>query len=222
MVFPTDWTVNKENASTLTVNDTVTEINGVSSLNTRIVDAGFITERLSLQNNTYTNGITEGRIRSKMRIDTMTTDGRGRVGFGCMQSAGTIFNGVDQGYGVVVSGTTGLGTPAVDIIKWTAGLPSSPVILATTAVPTLLLGQTFVFQMDWISDFPLLGGTLLRGYIGINTTDFNNLVEVATHTDLFSPILASNTEGIIHASFGVSNPPDFDVKHDDLSIFTLT
>ena len=223
MVFPTDWVVNKEDASTVTVNDASTPIAGVASLQTQIVNAGPVTERMTLQNSTYTNGITEGRMRAKMRVDTMSSiDSQGYVGFACMQNSPTVFTGTDQGYGVIVSAGTGLSAPAVSIIKWTTGFPTFPVVLDSVSVPGLLIGQSFVFQMDWVFDLGLLGGTILRGYIGTNTTDFNDLIEVVTFTDTIAPLVFSVTESLLHANINGATGPDFDVKWDDVSIFTLT
>lgn len=219
MVFPIDYVISKENSSTIVSIDQITPILGLGSLQVFISDASPIIERLSIQNNTYTNGILDGRIRSVIRIDTMTTDVTDRVGFASMQSSSTI-NGVsDTGYGVVISAGNELSTPLIEIIKYSNGFQTVS-ILDSVSVGTLGLGISFVLQMEWVTN-SILDGTLIRGYIGVNTTDFNDLVKVVEVVDETSPFTVSTTEGLIVTSFG-SVPPALDVKFDELSIFSLT
>jgi hypothetical protein len=222
MAFPTDYVVNRENASPITLVsiDNTTPIVGLGSLNTVISDTGALTERLTIQNNTYSNGLTAGRIRSIIEISTLTTDNIGHVGFVCMQNSVTAYNTNDAGYAVVVSGDNGLSTTEVSIVKYNNVFTASPSFLdvASTGVA---LNTPFVFQMDWISDFPLLGGTLIRGYIGTNSTDFNDLVQVVEATDVSSPLVSTISEGLIQVLFSGA-ATTFDVKWDETSFFELT
>lgn len=221
MAFPTDYIINRENASPITlVNiDNATPIVGVGSLSTVVSDTGALTERLTIQNNTYSNGLSTGRIRSVIRIDDLVTDNIGHVGFVCMQNTLTAYNTNDAGYAVTLSGGNGLSSPTVNIIKFNNTFTASPSVV-DSASATVTTSSAFVFQMDWVSDFALLGGTLIRGYLGEATTDFNNLVQVVEYTDLSSPILSTVTEGLIQVLFsGVAN--NFDVKWDETSFFEL-
>lgn len=221
MVFPTDWSVNRENASPITfvVIESSSPIVGIGSLRTRIFNASPITERLTIQNNTYSNGLLAGRIRSVIRIDTLVTDGVEHVGFLCMQNSVTAYGGSDSAYGVTVSAGNGVSSPDVNIVKYNTGFPSSPLLMDISST-TVTAGSSFVLQMDWVSSFSLLGGTLIRGYIGVATTDFGNLVQVVEATDIGSPFLTSVAEGFIQSCHsGVA--PDFDVKWDETSIYEL-
>jgi len=215
--------VNRENSSPITlVNiDNVSPIVGVGSLHTTIDDASAITERLTIQNNTYSNGLLAGRIRSVIEIENLSTDDVGYIGFSCMQNSLTAFNTNDAGYALVLS--TGVSPQAVSLIKYNNTIINSPLILDTDLDSVGVSFSTpFVFQLDWVSDFALLGGTLLRGYIGTATTDFNDLVQVVEFTDVSSPILASTTESLLQVVFNTSIATNFEVRWDDTSIFQLT
>lgn len=223
MAFPTDWVVNRENASPITlVNiDNIAPIDGVGSLHTTIDDASAITERLTIQNNTYSNGLLAGRMRSVIEIDDLNTDDISMIGFLCMQNSLTAYNTNDAGYGLVLS--TGVAPQVVSLIKYNNTITNSPFILDTSMDSAgVNFDEPFVFQLDWVSDFALLGGTLLRGYIGTNTTDFNDLIQVVEFTDVSSPILTSTTESLFQAVFNTSIATNFEARWDNTSIFQLT
>jgi hypothetical protein len=215
MVFPTDWVIQKENPSTIVGIDGSTPIVGLGSMQVFVTDAP---ERVAIQNNTYTNGILDGRIRANVRIDDMTTDVIDHVGFVCMQSAPTIDGASDEGYGLVLSGDNGLSTATVNLVKYTNGFQSL-IILDSVSAGSLGIGTPFVFQLDWVEE-ALLNGVVLKGYIGVTTVDFNDLVQVVEFTDTSSPLTTSVAEGLVVVSLSTISPT-LDVKFDNVSIFSL-
>jgi len=216
MTFPTQWTQNKQQGSTVIALNTGTPIVSSGSLR---MNATVSPEAITLQNTTYTNGLIAGRMRTILRVDTLSTTGTEEVGFVFMQNNPTMYNGVDLGYGVFLSAQNGLTTPRITIVKYTAGLPASPSELAfTTSFTAPTLGNPFVFEAEWIANLAVLGGTDIRARYAPGT-NFASLAQVVAFTDTSSPILVSSTESLACSFRGTGQMV---VCWDETSIYQLT
>ena len=212
-MFPSDWTVSKENGSTGVDLEGTTPIISGGSL---FIDAVMAPERVSLYNTTYPFGQTAGLIRSIMQVVDLTTTGAERAGFTFMQNSPTLYGPTDIGYGAFMSGTNGFGSPRIAIVKFTTGLPATPTELAfTTSFTAPTLGSNFVFEVQWAADLGMYGGTLITVRYGTGT-NFGSLVDVVTFTDTSSPIITSAYESLAFSFFGTGH---FRTLFDETSIY---
>jgi hypothetical protein len=222
MAFPTDWIVNKEQPSTVVAINASTPINSVGSL--RVFVDSTLQDRISLQNNTYPNGLLAGRMQSKFRIDQYESISFSEVGFTFMMNSPTLFSPFDEGYGafVVLDPSFPASIAEVEIVKYTSGLPIFPTILASATITPPNFGETYVFEVDWVSDFSVLAGTLVTVRYALGD-DFLLLDEVLSYTDTSSPLLISTTEGLaVNANANGSSLSVLELNWDDTSIFSLT
>ena len=219
MVFPTDYDINKEIPSTVAEIDFSTPLEGTGSLRTHLTTIPPMFERLSIQNNTYSTGLTVGRMRAVVQIDVAVSSSPMFVGFSCMQNSPTVHQVTDEGYQVGV--TIGAGFTPTNLIigKYGNGLTSTPTLLSSSPT-TVLAGIPFVLQMDWITTV-LVSGVRLRSYIGLATTDFNDLTLIGEVDDMTFPYTTSVAESLVAGTFETSVSHDLDVKWDLLSIFSL-
>jgi hypothetical protein len=216
MAFPGDWVTNKIDSGTLVVLEGATPIVGSGSLK---INATVTTERVTLYNTTYTNGLTAGYIRSNMRIPVHSTTGEARAGFAFMQNVATINGVTDTGYAAFLSSDNGLTSPRIHVVKFTTGLPNSPTDLAsTTSFTAPTIGSNFCFEVQWIADVGVFGGTqiIVRYCTGLS---FASLVDVITVVDTSSPIITSSFETI---AFAKQHTGTFQALYDETRIYELT
>jgi hypothetical protein len=215
MSFPGNWVIAKEQGSTLVelINDT--PIVAGSSLKIHITDDP---DRVSLYNTLYSNGQISASMRSIFRITDLITSSIERVGFVFMQNAATIDGVLDAGYGVFMNAGNGMSSPYMSIVKYTTGLPATPIELAATtsfAVPSL--DDDFCLWAGWVSDIDIIGGTQIYVKYAFGT-DFLDLDQVLEYTDTSSPIITSSFESLA-VSFEGSG--EFRILIDETSIFQI-
>lgn len=220
MTFPIDYLISKEIPSTVVEIETSTPIEGTGSLRTHLTTVPPMLERVSIVNTTYTNGILAGRMRAVVQVDVAVSSSPVFVGFACMQNSPTIHQLTDTGYMIGVSIGAGFTPTNLIIGKYTAGVTSFPTLLSSLPT-TVLAGIPFVLQMDWITTV-LVGGIRLRSYIGLATTDFDDLVLVGEVDDVTAPYTTSVAEGMVAGTFETSGFHELDAKWDLFSVFSLT
>jgi hypothetical protein len=215
MSFPGDWQTNSNQLSTVIALDYTTPLVEDASLG---IDATVGPERVTLQNNLYTRGLTAGAYQSIFRVTSLTTTSTERVGFVFMQNNPTISGMSDVGYGVFLNAGNNMSTPYVSIVKFTSGLSSTPTELTTSvSIPAPGLNDDFVLRAVWVASLPILGGTQIRAFYALGT-DFDNLAEVADVIDTSSPITTTSDESL---AFSFDGPGEFHVLIDETSIFEL-
>ncbi len=215
MTFPADWSVTKIQGITGVNLETASPIVPNGSL---FINATLAPERTVLQNMTYPIGLTAGRMRSILNVTHLTTTGEERVGFTFMQNAASIHGVTDAGYGVFMNGLTGFGSPRISVVKFLTGLPATPIELAsTTSFTAPTLGSNFVFEVQWIADIGVYGGTqiIARYFTG---TNFSLLVDEITIVDTVSPIITSGFESLALSFAGTGQ---FRVLWDETRIFEI-
>lgn len=216
MAYPANWTTNKIQGSTTVATELLTPIIGNGSI---AINATVSPERVTLQNTTYVNGLTAGRIRSIGRVTHLTSTGEERFGFTFMQNNPTIHGVTDAGYGVFLNGITALGgTPRLSVAKFTTGLSAVPTELAsTTSFTPPTIGSNFVFEAQWIADIGLYGGTQIIVRYGTGTS-FASLVDEITIIDTVSPIITSAYESL---AFSFAGTGQFRVLYDETYIYEI-
>lgn len=216
MSYPANWNTNKIQGSTTISTETTTPIVGNGSI---AINATVSPERVTLQNTTYINGLTSGKIRSICQVTNLTSTGEERFGFTFMQSSPTIYGVTDAGYGVLFNGITSLGgTPRLSVVKFTTGLPNTPIELASSvAFTNPTLGGNFVFEAQWITDLGTYGGVQIIVRYGLGT-NFASLSDKITIIDTTSPLITSAYESL---ALSFSGTGQLRVLYDETYIYQI-
>lgn len=150
-------------------------------------------------NNTFTQGITHGRIRTLVRRDDLS-GGDSRFSLFCMGSA-TNLTSSGSFYAVVLSPGT---TSNLILIKsndgLSVGLETPDTTFDTTNadfdVDDTFNGGVIALEFEWNADDQVgLGGTQLIVRLGL-MLDFSDLSEVMNEIDSSSPLTSATIEGM--------------------------
>jgi hypothetical protein len=211
MTFPLNWNIYKADGATTVSIEQSLAIIGHGSLNITTVNP----DRVTLYNNSYTPGLLAGTIGTIINIPVHIATARCYVGLVFMQNVPQINLVTSAGYGVFFSALSGLTSPRISIVKFTTGLPTSPVELAfTTSFTPPTLGGNFVFSALWTSSF---AGTSIIAQYALGT-NFTALSSVLTVNDVTSPIVTTSYESLAVSSTGTGT---FTALFDQTSIYDL-
>lgn len=158
-----------------------------------------------------TKGVTNGRMRTLVRIDTMPTNFEaGIIG---MQTVTDFANATGQSaYGAVIQGTGFLA-----LKKYTNGLASAGTNLATPVAFPVPSG-VFSLELMWFHDVPEFAGTRLEVRTG-TMTDYSDLALQIILNDVSSPLSASVAEGLFVHDLGSNG--NFDIVFDKTQLYTV-
>jgi hypothetical protein len=215
-----DWTQYIVNTPTVEI-ENFTQIVGIGSLR----QAG--SEVLStLVENNYTRGLTRGKIRDLIRIDTCTGGSDYDVGFFFMASQDDL-TASGTCYTCSINCTSATANTKVELQYHSSGLSASPSVLFSSSSFDRddSLGPLIIaLELEWVYEPSLLNGVLITVREGHDSslTDFSNLLEVGKiivfEEDPFF-IETSSSEGIYMDSRGSSG--DLDIIRDSTRITEL-
>lgn len=192
-----DWTQYIIGTPTVEI-ENFTQIVGIGSLRQAGVD-----DVVAMVENNYTRGLTRGRIRDLIRIDTWTGANEYNAGFFFMSSQDDITSG-GEFYTCTLNSTSSISDTKVEIQYHSSGLSTSPSVLFSG--PTFDREDTsdpliIALEVEWVYEPTLLNGILIivREGHDDSLTDFSNLSEVGRiivfEEEAFF-IGTSNSEGI--------------------------
>jgi hypothetical protein len=173
-------------------------------------------------------GFTKGRIRTliqaKVRPSVQQYSG---AGISCLQAHVGICSVASTFYSFRLSpGSGATGSPGT--LHWVLGknvaqkLVVSPTVIDESHTETVVDGDYWPVQLEWVADVPNLGGTRLTASVGTkNSTDFTTLATLIDYLDTSSPLTTSVAEGIFDAYPGAGAGAHTFVM-DETTIYELT
>jgi len=182
---------------------------GSGSLKDGNFTGGNLTDQTNTHhlNNTFTRGLTKGRIRTLYGKEHTTTDSRTGPGIYCMcdnldpanNSSDYYWFGLEHGVSnqlrLVIA--KGVGTTLNGALNWTFPGGADTLIASAAVITGFTLGETIPFQLEWNLDLASFGGVRLTASVGlVGDTNFSNLAVVYDIIDSTSPLTTSLIEGI--------------------------
>lgn len=228
-----DWNIFKDNSNIVSGVDFMTPIAGVGSLFiNRGINGNSTVNIVPTDAGIHPHGRNDGRLRTLIRWDAQggsTTTQGVWAGVLCLQSQDDLTQGVGSAYGFGLFTSEGFQTPAFRLYKFNNtgvnGLfPPGTILEAVNLVdvPSLSIGIgiPYAIQIEWITDFAILGGTQLICSVGA-ALDFSDLTPIISYIDITSPILAGVSEGLVANMKSSTAVFDVQISFDQTSLFEL-
>ena len=215
---------------------------GVGSINFEASSAVTIGAALAQLNNTFTRGLTKGRIRTILEIHgaTWSNSGLGHAGPGIFWGASSLditstlsnwyWFGIGKDGGALnmfpLVCRAGGGNPQREMRDLLWRVTSNNVIASGASSIAMVLGDTLPIQAEWDMDNANYGGTRITCSVGnVGDTDFTNLTVIYDFVDPASEgILTATVEGV--GLIFDDNSPTLAVGHgsrqDETTVFQLT
>ena len=191
--------------------------------------------------NILPTGYAAGRIRTLLRLDTITDTGgpnsqENHAGILCMQNQENLanfgaFGGVGQAYGMSVTVSEGLTVQKIRLWKFTAGLDGSTgslnpsqILIEVTCPFVLIQGSTMCIELLWRTEPEViadLGGAYLSVKVG-QLSDFSDLTQVLSYIDVISPYTVTVTESLWVGFKNLTASPVNKITFDQTSIYRIS
>ena len=218
------WTVNKSTPADIEAGIyTISPIFGTGSL--RIKDNAAT--KLNMYNTTYTNGLTRGRMRMLVRIQSQAGIAIYRTGFYFHTNNLNLVTGTPTFYSAHITLLASTSSRQYQFGHYANGMGGTETLFYTSPVITSMTNGVTILplEVEWHTETELDGvRIIIRGDQsgGDTLTDFTNLSTLATFiiSNSLYKITASSGEGIYY--FGDGSPGGSELEFDQVSIFSLT
>lgn len=217
-----DWDTFTSGTFTI-VHDTGTKVVGIGSIGFESSTGnGVVGSAVVSDSSGLTKGALDGKIRAVMHYIGATGSGTATnfAGLSCMHSAADITS-VGSCYSLIWFFRDDDVVEDLRLVKHTNGIDSTSFTTLDSTSFTKSSGDTWTFELEWISSLSAtIGGTLLRGRIG-TATDFSDLADTFEYVDTDSALTTSAAEGMFHRYQSSTTSFARDLYFDQTTLFTL-